>query len=976
MNANSREHEREELEVRVTAMLLGELDPSEAAEVGRAIETDPELSKSKSRMERTIELIKEAVGKRGVTGNSGGDAPRFSDSRRERLMELFAGRNVQSRGVRSRRSMDWAMPLGIAAAFLVLIGFASLLVGVGSVGKAKSMAAKPRLITRLDRVSPEAVGQGSDDYSYSRRVDSGRPVVGQWIKVAAEALPSASQEVRKETPVFGVPSAPLGERAGETRAPERKNIRVYLPTDAQVAEQLSEKADKVAVADMSGKEAAAFGRSVAQPESPTSVQAPTDIRMLMRYGLLPRDSKVSVQDRSKPEGVQGSRASVPATPGRAGGAAWGDYDNDAYVELRIQPAEAIKAPSVGVPQAPAVPSPAALPPAPQPVQERAFSAQTAPTRQVQGGDLAPTLGTALQRLSRTDGAGRFARAAMSDEEQRGRGGVVSEQQATASAAGEPRAEAAPAGTVAAGKPAVGTGVAGRLGFKVMNGRAGGGTEVTERVAGLAEKEKVASSELLPVLGDSPEVGQVFHFTDADNDAALDSLVIVTNAVPEPQPEVLSVENSFSTFSLNVSDVSFRLAMASLENGTVPAPASIRSEEFINAFDYRDPEPAAGMPMAFNWERARYPFAHNRDVIRFSIRTAAFGRDSVRPLNLVLLLDSSGSMERADRVLIIREALRVLAQQLRREDVVSVVGFARRARLLVDALSGDRAEELVERVGNVTPEGGTNLEDALKLAYETAARHFLPNGVNRIVLLTDGAANLGDVDPESLKRLVTEQRKRGIALDCFGIGWEGYNDELLEVLSRNGDGRYGFVNTPEEGATDFAAKLAGALQVAAADVKVQVEFNPHRVVSWRQIGYAKHKLTAEQFRDNTVDAAEIAAAESGNALYVIQTKPDGEGNICVVRVRYREPASGLYREMSWPVPYAGVARPLDNASAAMRLAVVAGAFSERLASNPYASEVKIGSLLSYLNGVPEAFDLDPRPRKLEWMLREYQRISGE
>lgn len=903
MNANSREHEREELEVRVTAMLLGELDPSEAAEVGRAIETDPELAKSKARTERTIELIKEAMGERGVTGNSGGDAPRLSNSRRERLMELFASRNVQSRGVRSRTSMDWAMPLGIAAAFLVLIGFASLLVGVGSLGKTKSMAARPGLITRLDRVSPEAVGQGSEDYL--RRVEV----------AAVEAVPSGAGEVRKGTPVFGVPSAPAGQRAGEARAPERRNIWVYLPTEAPVAEQLSEKADKVAVADMAGKEVAAFGRSVAQPESATGVQAPTDIRMLVRYGLLPRDSKVSVQDRSQPEGVERSRATAPAASGGVGGAAMGAYESAGRAEVARQAAEAVKVPAPGVAQAPREPPPPALLPASQPAQ-----------------------------------------------------------QATASAAGEPRAEAARARTAAAGKPAAGTGVAGRLGFKLMNGRDAEGMEVTERVAGLAEKEEVASSRFAPVLGDNPVAGQVFNF--ADKDAALDSLGMVTNAVPEPQPEVLSVENPFSTFSLNVSDVSFRLAVASLENGTVPAPASIRSEEFINAFDYRDPEPTAGMPMAFNWERARYPFAHNRDIIRFSIRTAAFGRDSVRPLNLVLLLDSSGSMERADRVLIIREALRVLAQQLRRGDVVSVVGFARRARLLVDALSGDRAAELVERVGNVTPEGGTNLEDALKLAYETAARHFLPNGVNRIVLLTDGAANLGDVDPESLKRIVTEQRKRGIALDCFGIGWEGYNDELLEVLSRNGDGRYGFVNTPEEAATDFAAKLAGALQVAAADVKVQVEFNPHRVVSWRQIGYAKHKLTAEQFRDNTVDAAEIAAAESGNALYVIQTKPDGEGNICVVRVRYREPASGLYREMSWPVPYAGVARPLENASASMRLAVVAGAFSERLASNPYASEVKIGSLLSYLNGVPEAFDPDPRPRKLEWMLREYQRISGE
>ena len=919
MNANSPEHEREELEVRVTAMLLGELDPSEAAEVGRAVETDPELAKSKARIERTIELIGEAVGERGATSNSGRDAPRLSDARRERLMELFASRNVQSRRLRFRASMDRALPLSIAAAFVVLIGFASLLVGVGSFGKTKGMegmAAKPRLVTRLgsDLVPSALVGQSSEDFS--RRVEGGRPVAGQEAQFAAvEAVPSASEEVRKGTQVFGVESAPEGQRAEEAKAAERRNIRVYLPTEARVSEKLFEKADKLAAADTSGKEEAAFGRPVAQPESASGVQAPTDIRMLMRYGLLPKDSKVSVQDRSQAEGVERSRATVPASGG-VGGAALGGYASAGRVEAARQAAEAVKAPALGVAQVQAIPPPATMPPpASRPVQ-----------------------------------------------------------QATPSAAGESRTEAAPARTATAGKPAADTGVAGRLGFKLMDDRDAGETEVTERIAGLAEKEKVTGSKFVPVLGDSPAVGQVFNF--ADKDAGVESLGIITNAVPEPQPEVLSVENPFSTFSLNISDVSFRLAAASLKNGTVPAPASIRSEEFINAFDYRDPEPTAGMPMAFNWERAHYPFAHNRDIIRFSIRTAAFGRDSVRPLNLVLLLDSSGSMERADRVLIIREALRVLAQQLRPEDVVSVVGFARTARLWVDALSGDRAEELLERVGNLTPEGGTNLEDALKLAYETAARHFLPTGVNRIVLLTDGAANLGDVEPESLKRMVTEQRKRGIALDCFGIGWEGYNDELLEVLSRNGDGRYGFVNTPEEAATDFAAKLAGALQVAAADVKVQVEFNPHRVVSWRQIGYAKHKLTAEQFRDNTVDAAEVAAAESGNALYVIQTKPDGEGNICVVRVRYREPASGLYREMSWPVPYTGVARPLENASASMRLAVVAGAFSERLASNPYASEVKVGSLLSYLNGVPEAFDLDPRPRKLEWMLREYQRISGE
>ena len=448
------------------------------------------------------------------------------------------------------------------------------------------------------------------------------------------------------------------------------------------------------------------------------------------------------------------------------------------------------------------------------------------------------------------------------------------------------------------------------------------------------------------------------------------------SAPVPQPEVQTCDSAFSTFSLNVSDVSFKLAGASLEKGVMPDPASVRSEEFINAFDYRDPEAPPGVPVAFAWERARYPFAHNRDLLRFSLKTAAQGRQSGRPLNLVLLLDNSGSMERADRVRIIREALKVLAGQLQAQDKFSVVTFSRTARLWVDGVAGDQAGKAAEEVGGLTPQGGTNLEEAMNLAYRTALRHYQANGVNRVVLLTDGAANLGNVEPESLKQKVEANRKQGVALDCFGIGWEGYNDDLLEVLSRNGDGRYGFINTPEEAATEFAGQLAGALHVAASDVKVQVEFNPKRVTAYRQIGYAKHQLTKEQFRDNTVDAAEIGAAESGNALYVIQVNPGGEGPLGTVRVRYKVPGTGDYREQEWAVPFAGNAVALEQASPAMRLAATASAFSEWLAASPYAGEVTPDSLLGYLSGVPEIYGADGRPKRLEWMIRQGKSVVGK
>ena len=446
--------------------------------------------------------------------------------------------------------------------------------------------------------------------------------------------------------------------------------------------------------------------------------------------------------------------------------------------------------------------------------------------------------------------------------------------------------------------------------------------------------------------------------------------------PLPQPEILTGSNAFSTFSLNVSDVSFKLAEASLENGKLPDTASIRSEEFINAFDYRDPEAAPGQPMAFTSERAAYPFAHNRDLLRFSIKTAAAGRQEGRPLNLVLLLDTSGSMERADRVAIIHEALRVLATQLHPNDIVSVVSFARTARLWADGISGDKAGETLDRVGGITPEGGTNLEEAMRLAYATARRHYLANGMNRVVLLTDGAANLGNVDPGALKQKVEAQRKQGIALDCFGIGWEDFNDDLLEELSSNGDGRYAFLNSPEDAAKDFGTKLAGALQVAAQDLKVQVEFNPQRVIAYRQIGYAKHQLTKEQFRDNTVAAGEIAAQEAGNALYTVETNPNGDGPIATVHVRYRIPGTQDYHEHSWDVAYTGNAPALDLSSPAMRLAATASAFSEWLAASPYAQEVTPDALLNYLSGVPEVYGADDRPKQLETMIREAKSLEAK
>ncbi len=498
-------------------------------------------------------------------------------------------------------------------------------------------------------------------------------------------------------------------------------------------------------------------------------------------------------------------------------------------------------------------------------------------------------------------------------------------------------------------------------------RASGKLKEMEQVESLDKKIDEALLEKSKVMELKKEIQEAKESEPAPPKPAPSPLV--------PQPEVRTGENAFSTFSLNVSDVAFKLAAASLERGVMPDVSTLRTEEFINAFDYRDPEPAPGAPLAFASERARYPFAQNRDVIRFSVKTAAVGRQQGKPLNVVLLLDNSGSMERADRVRIVREAMRSLSAQLTPLDKLSIVTFSRTPRLWADGVAGDKAGEVTARVGEITPEGGTNLGAALDLGYKTALRHYQPGSINHVVMLTDGAANLGDVDPAALKQKVETHRKQGIALDCFGVGWEGLNDDMLEQLSRNGDGRYGFINSPEEAATNFSAQLAGALHVAAADVKVQVEWNPKRVTAYRQVGYAKHQLTKEQFRDNTVDAAELAAAESGNALYVVEVNPRGEGDLGIVRVRFKVPGTSDYREHEWAVPFTRAAAPLEQSSSSLRLAATAAAFSEMLAGSPFATEVTSDRLLGLLNGVPAICGADPRPTKLEWMIRQAKSLSG-
>jgi len=471
---------------------------------------------------------------------------------------------------------------------------------------------------------------------------------------------------------------------------------------------------------------------------------------------------------------------------------------------------------------------------------------------------------------------------------------------------------------------------------------------------------------------------------------VDRVPIITTTVnqtevpePEPEPEPLPEEpeknakdEPWSTFSLNVSDVSFKLAKAALARGEWPAPDQVRVEEFVNAFDYGDPSPSQEEKVACNLEQAAHPFMQQRNLLRVSMKTAALGRSANTPLRLTVLLDNSGSMDRSDRVESVKNAFRLLASQLTPADQVTLIGFARTPRLLADRVTGDQVAELARIVDSTPSAGGTNIEEALKLGLEKAQEQLLDGAQNRVILLTDGAVNLGNARPRDLATLVEHMRGNGIAFDACGVGADGLNDEVLEALTRKGDGRYYFLDRPEDADDGFARQIAGALRPAARNVKVQVHFNPDRVGRYKLYGFNKHLLKKEDFRDDSVDAAELAAAEAGNAIYQFEPLPEGSGDIGTVSVRFQDTGSGQMIERQWTIPYAPRTPRLEDSAASLRLASGAALLGEKLQGSAIGEAVEMADLGSLLSGLPGEFPADQRVTDLMHMANKARELSGE
>jgi len=426
-------------------------------------------------------------------------------------------------------------------------------------------------------------------------------------------------------------------------------------------------------------------------------------------------------------------------------------------------------------------------------------------------------------------------------------------------------------------------------------------------------------------------------------------------------EIPAAQEPFSTFSLNISDASFQLALAAVEKGERPDPASIKPEQFYNAVDYGDPAPSSLEPVAAAIDQTAHPVIPGRNLVRVAIRTASTGRSAAQPLRLTLLVDQSGSMARADRRAAMDTALAQLATLLTENDRITVIGFSRTPRLIADSLPGNEAAKLPDLINPSASEGGTNLEQAFNLSSELALRRKLDGAQNRIVLFTDGAANLGDADPDRLAERVKELRQQGLAFDIAGIGTNDTNDRLLSELARHGNGRYYLVG--ENAGDSFAAQLAGAFRPAAENVKVQVKLNPERVGNYKLIGFEKDRLKTEDFRDDSVDAAELAADEAGVAIYQVETLPEGTGEIGEVSVRFRDTASGEMVERAWTIPHDPSTPAFDKAAPQTQLATLALLAAQKLQGGPLADAIRFPDHAKTLAKLKQAYANDPKAQRL-------------
>lgn len=339
--------------------------------------------------------------------------------------------------------------------------------------------------------------------------------------------------------------------------------------------------------------------------------------------------------------------------------------------------------------------------------------------------------------------------------------------------------------------------------------------------------------------------------------------VVENGFVETKSEPLS------TFSIDVDTASYtKLRQNVLEQNVVPQSESIRIEEWLNYFDYQYAGPKGDEPFAAHLRMAQCPWNARHKLVRVAIQAKRVETQQRPASNLVFLIDVSGSMADANKLPLVKRTLTLLANQLREEDRVAIVVYAGAAGCVLPSTTGDQRERILASINELQSGGSTNGGQGIELAYRLAKENYIEGGVNRVILCTDGDFNVGVTSNDALVALVREQAKGNVFMTCLGYGSGNYNDSMMERITNEGNGVYGMVDSELEARRVMGKQLNGNLMTVAKDVKIQVEFNPRKVQSYRLLGYENRRLAAADFNNDKKDAGEIGAGHCVTALYEV------------------------------------------------------------------------------------------------------------
>ncbi|NTX08808.1 von Willebrand factor type A domain-containing protein [Myxococcus sp. CA040A] len=408
------------------------------------------------------------------------------------------------------------------------------------------------------------------------------------------------------------------------------------------------------------------------------------------------------------------------------------------------------------------------------------------------------------------------------------------------------------------------------------------------------------------------------------------------------PTVNTEEERFSTFSVDTDTASYTLTRAYLERQALPDEQAVRVEEFVNTFDYGYAD-AEDAPFGVHVEGFPSPVRKGYQVVRIGVKAREVSDAQRKPSHLVFVIDVSGSMNMENRLGLVKHALRMLVEELDERDFVSIVVYGSQARRVLAPTSATQQARLLEAIDGLYSEGSTNAQEGLELGYQIASEHRIPGGINRVILCSDGVANVGVSDADGIWAKVKGFAARGITLSTVGFGMGNYNDALMERLSHVGEGNYAYVDGLKEAHRIFVQNLTGTLQVVAKDVKLQVEFDPKDVSLYRLLGYENRMLTKQAFRDDRVDAGEVGAGHSVTALYEVKLR-EGASDLGTLRIRYKAPEGGDSKELETKLPITALRANYARARSTTRLAYVAAAFAEKLRGSYWTRPLTYASLL--------------------------------